>query len=474
MGAGFDFVVVGAGTAGCVLAARLSENPRVSVCLVEAGPDYGPASDRRWPADLLDSRFISKSHDWDRLAGSTARRARVVGGSSTENACVATWGARSDYDEWAPLSFEVLRPSMQRAEHALRCRPIATSGLSPWHAALRSSFISNGMPDLKDFNDGDSPTGVGLLVLNASDGVRWNAAFAYLDPARGRSNLTVLGDSVVDRVSVSKGVARGVVTDTNRVIEGRRIVVSAGAYGSPAVLIRSGIGPASDVKKLGVVPVADLPVGHGLLDHSGVGLEWQPTRAAIEALGSNAGIERWPATQIAVRAASGRCEPNSWDLHIFPLLLTTENQSQVRTLANVYGLRPQSSGSVTLTSRDPAAAPVIEPCFLTDPTDAEVIIDGIECLREAVESGPAAAFIERELTPGNLETEEYVKTAIRSFFHPVGTCALGPVVGDRADVNGVPNLYVVDASIMPTIPRANTNLTTAALAEHFAVRLLDG
>ena len=200
----FDVLIVGAGTAGCVLAARLSEDPAVSVCLVEAGPDYGPYDAGRWPPEILDARAIPVTHDWGLEGDASLLRARIVGGCSAHNACFVVWGARDDYDEWAAAypewSFAALEPCLRLAENALATRIPESNELSAFHQGVLEAAATLGIPRLDNFNDLDAGEGIAPIPLNAHAAVRWNTAFAYLDPARQRPNLRVLGDTLVDRI----------------------------------------------------------------------------------------------------------------------------------------------------------------------------------------------------------------------------------------------------------------------------------
>ena len=266
----FDVVVVGGGTAGCVLAARLSEDERRSICLLEAGPDYGALVDRRWPSEMLDASAMPFSHDWG-TGGEDARSlgARVIGGSSAHNACMVVQGTPGDYDEWGPeWAYSVLAPHLDRARRELCTAPANTDHPPPFHQAFMLAAQEAGYPRLGSLDDPDKPVGVAPFPANVVDGVRWNAAFAYLDPARPRANLTVQGGVLVDRVMLERGKAVGVVLAGGRRIEAELVVLAAGAYFTPTILVRSGIGSESDLRRLGVAAEAVLPVGERLLGSS--------------------------------------------------------------------------------------------------------------------------------------------------------------------------------------------------------------
>ena len=446
----FDVVVVGGGTAGCVLASRLSEDAGRSVCLVEAGPDYGPADAGMWPADMLDARSLPMTHLWEQEPEDrSTSRARIIGGCSSHNACAVVWGSRADYDEWGPRwSFAELEPCLRRAEEMLQVRSDRSGELTPWHEALLGAAPSVGIPRLDDLNDLDVTAGAAPFPVNAVGSTRWNTAFAYLDRARERHNLTVLSETLADRVERSpSGRVTGLVTDRS-VIETDTLVLAAGAYGSAAILLRSGIRPRLE---------HDLPVGARLVDHPGVGLEWEPASALVP--GTTNAFE----AGIMLRACSSSCEPGSWDLHLMPWAARDDEGWHLTIL--VYALKPRSEGSLGLHSADPRDPPLIDHGFLRDEADASVIADGVDIARRLV----AAAGAPAEVRPGTgANVGDFIRENVRGIFHPVATCALGSVVDGRGAVVGLDGLHVGDASIIPTMPRANTNLSVAAVAERLA------
>ena len=458
MGGRFDVIVVGGGTAGCVLAARLSEEPERTVCLVEAGPDYGRYAEGLWPSDMLDARTLPMSHLWETDSDDrSASRARILGGCSAHNACLVAWGSRQDYDEWGEgWTFAEFEPYLRRAEASIRTRTERTDDLSPFHRALLEAGPRIGLPRLADLNDLDATVGIAPAPVNAVGAVRWNAAFAYLDVARSRPNLTIAPETLVDRVEIVGGRAVGVVSDRGG-LSADTVIVAAGAYGSPAVLLRSGIGAHGQLSRLGVGVIEDLPVGVGLADHPGIGVEWSPAAAHVPSEGPVY------ATSLLVRARSESCPQGTWDLHFLPWL--EEADEGWRTSAVVYLLKPDSRGSVTLRSPDPRVPPVIDHGFLSEPHDLDRLSSGVALIRTLAEQAGCG----RELRPGAHDSlDSYLRHEVRGIFHPTGTCAIGAVVDTRGAVLGIDGLLVADASIMPTIPRANTNLSTIALAERIA------
>ena len=454
----FDVIVVGGGTAGCVLAARLSEEPERTVCLVEAGPDYGRSVEGRWPSDMLDARTLPMSHLWETVPDDrSASRARILGGCSAHNACLVVWGSRADYDEWGDgWTFAELEPYLRRAEASIRTRADRTNDLSPFHRALLEAGPRIGLPRLADLNDLDATIGIAPAPVNAVGAVRWNTAFAYLDEARSRPNLTIAPETHIDRVEIAGGRAVGVVSDGER-LTADTVIVAAGAYGSPTLLLRSGVGPAGQLSRLGIGVIEDLPAGASLADHPGVGIEWSPATAHVP--------ERGPvfATSLLVRARSDSCPEDTWDLHFLPWL--EEADEGWRTTAVVYLLKPDSRGSVTLRSADPRVPPAIDHGFLSERHDLDRLASGVALIRTLAEQAGCG----RELRPGDHAVfDTYLRHEVRGIFHPTGTCAIGAVVNSRGAVLGVDGLLVADASIMPTIPRANTNLSTIAVAERIA------
>ena len=433
----YDVLILGGGAAGCALAGRLSEKPDRSVCLVEAGPDYGHLSEGRWPADILDPRWLAlESHRWrqDDPEDRSQSRARVLGGCSAHNACVVLEGAPSDYD-WGPgWSYDEFAPHLRRAAETLQTHVLADEELTPWHRAFR------------DAGGADSI----VHPVNIVDGVRWHSGFAYVDAARRRENLTILADTLVDRVLLEDGRATGAVAG-GKELRAEVVVVSAGAYGSPGILLRSGLGE-------------ELPVGEGLVDHVGTGAGWEPTERLLAETTAHEAEHGLYMGQVTVAAQSRSCPPGVRDLFMFPALDVGPEISGA-----AFAMKPVSRGSVRLNGPDPETPLAIDHGFLRDGRDVEVLAEGFEKLRELAASNDVRPYVAGEVRPGpEVGAEEHVRATARGFFHPVGTCAIGRVLDERCGVLGLENLYVVDASAIPEIPSANTNLTTIALAERAA------
>jgi choline dehydrogenase len=295
--------------------------------------------------------------------------------------------------------------------------------------------------------------------VNAVGAVRWNTAFAYLDGARSRDNLTILADTLVDRVLLAGDRVVGVAT-TGGELHANTVVLSAGAYGSPGVLLRSGIDPAHG-----------LPVGEGLTDHVGVGLGFEGTEHLQRESAAFDQSNPLFMGQVTIALSSTLCARGAADLFFFPGLDPPGEHGYEASVA-VFAMKPESRGSVRLTSLDPRAPLAIDHGFLAAPPDIQVLTEGVERLRRLTGTDPVRAYAGREARPGaQIDAVSHVQATARGFFHPVGTCAIGRVVDGSGRVYGLDGLFVADASIMPTIPRANTNLSTLGLAERIAERI---
>jgi choline dehydrogenase len=487
---GYDAIVVGAGSAGCVVAARLAQRG-ASVLLLEAGPDYPSLADL--PADIADARMPAFSHDWGYKSapGRVGRelplpRGRLVGGCSATNACFALRGSPADYDRWAAMgndgwSFADCLPYFRAVETD------ADFGEAPWHGASgpfpirryredeRNAFqqslieaaVRSGHPYVEDHN-APGAVGVGPTPVNAVDGTRISAAVAYLGPVRCLPNLTIRSGVTVDRVELRSGRAVGVrLASPAETIGADLIVLATGTYASPALLMRSGIGPAHDLKALGAQCQVDLPgVGQNLADHP-----WVPVPLAVTVPAGGPGFQTiltWHSTEAGVSGAP--------DLQLFAQGPFNNDGRPIASLCAAL-LKPHARGRVALRSLDPAVPPVIGLALLADDRDLRRLMEGLQHAHRLLAMAEFDAVSEGAgRRSGGLAADDLcaqVWANVRTYHHPTGTCAMGPdprqaVVDSRGRVHGTERLLVVDASIMPEIPSANTNVPTLMLAERIA------
>ena len=492
-----DTVVIGGGTAGAAVAGLLAERGGQSVLLLEAGPDYGNLEEGRWPADLLDGRVVARTHDWSYTSAASAgqpghalQRARVIGGCSSHNGCIALWGSRADYDGWAKAgndgwSTNEVLTYFRRAAARLRVRHFEPEEITPFHGACLDAIVGVGIPPTADLNDMDEDVGAAIAPVNISDGIRWSTSFAYLDPVRDRGDLTVVGDALVDRINLDRSRAVSVEV----VLEGKKatiaaglVVLCAGAYGSPSVLLRSGVGPSEELASLRISTRIDLPgVGRNLHDHPGVSMKHHGTPLFESLMQDFIAEGRTVYTeQSLAKARSNRCD-EAFDLHIAPTTSAGPG-GEGRWECGMYValMAPLSRGRLTLRDSNPQSKPVIDTGYFTDPGDEDLaaLMDGVAMTREIARRQPLAELIGSELeeTAGIVTAEDLRRNSLH-YFHPVGTCKMGPdsnpaaVVDPNGRVHGAEGLYVADASIMPVVPRANTNLPTLMAAERIVAGL---
>jgi choline dehydrogenase len=517
----FDVVVVGAGSAGCALAGRLTEDPSLSVLLLEAGGS-DELLEVQIPAALY--KTWRTRRDWNYTTepqpGLDGRRlfwprGKLLGGSSSINAMIYMRGAAADYDEWAKhtgdgsWSYDHVLPLFRRMEDNARGAdrwhgaggPLRVEDLRsphPWTTALVESAVAAGHPRNDDFN-GAAQEGVGLYQVTQRRGRRWSAADAYLRPARARPNLTVRTAALTTRVLVEGGRAVGVEYRQrgrlHTVRAAREVVLSGGAVNSPQLLMLSGIGPADHLRSVGVDVVHDLPgVGEGLQDHPLVPVIWhvRSGRSLFRAE-SPRGYAQWfgarrgmLTSNVAEAGLFLRSDPElpEVDLQMHFLPVKFWRQAEVDPdvdafTAAVTLVHVASRGSVRLRSADPTWAPAIDAGYLTESRDVEALVAGVERAREIASGGPLAGVLADEFSPGGaVRRREDLRRAARqtleSLYHPVSSCRMGradddsAVVDPELRVRGVDGLRVVDASVMPTLVRGNTNAPTMMVAERAA------
>jgi choline dehydrogenase len=499
----YDDIIVGAGSSGAVLANRLSEDPARAVLLLEAGPDY--ATVEQTPDDLRSGRVQSvKLHDWGFSANAMPGRVieyprgKVTGGSSAVNSAIALRGVPEDYDEWAAMGnsewgWTSVLPYFRKLEsdqdeggdfHG-NSGPLPIkrpTDLNPEQAAFIEACKSVGIPPSRDMNDPDS-TGVGVWPRNIIDGVRISTAIAYLGPARHRLNLTIRGGCLVRRVLIEGGRAVGVEVESGGQVQrvyGKRITLSAGAIVSPAILMRSGVGPKAQLEAHGIPVVHELPVGETLIDHCMMGVMYVPKEGCVD-------MSR-PTVQAGARyTATGSDERNDMQLIATSNVDLTDYPDYRQLLgADVLfsvlaGLqRPKARGRLSLASADAHVQPVIDLDYTAHPDDLARLVDGLRLAWKVVNAPHLAPFVDRIalLTEDAMASDEileqYVKATVNTIYHPIATCRMGPdgdpgaVVDQYCRVRGIEGLRVVDASVMPSIPRANTNLTCIMIGEKVA------
>ena len=502
-----DVVIVGAGTAGCVLASRLTEDPDLSVLLLEAGP-RSRKLEIKIPAAF--SRLYRTEVDWgDSTTPQTKLdgreivfpRGRMLGGSASMNAMMILRGQRADYDGWSSSgcpgwSWDDVEPLFARS--ARREFPL---GELPDRHVLAEAFVRSaqaaGIAPAGDLN-GEVTEGVGVVPVSQRRGRRFSVVDGYLAQARRRPNLTIVTGAHVTKVLVDDrravGVAYRLVGEDveAEALASREVVLTAGAIGTPHLLQLSGIGPRELLESNGVAVVHESPgVGDHLLDHLANGLlvrtkgtETLASAQSVRNLVQWAVRGRGPLTSNlgeAVAFVRSRTDVAAPDIELVlaPVLFEDEGLKQPTehglTLAVVL-LEPRSSGTVTLRSADPCVAPAIDPRYLSDPEgrDLATLVRGLRLAREVVAEEPLATFVEGELLPGedattDAELEAHVRNLSQTLYHPAGTCRMGSdaeaVVDPELRLRGIDGLRVADASVMPKLPRGHTNWPTVMLAE---------